>query len=64
MRILAIISGEYGRRHVDNLRCNGPSDWEVYVWDAPAVLPPVIDYPEDYLPEHLPAVDLVLSLAE
>ncbi|NLE43287.1 MAG: hypothetical protein GX620_01095, partial [Chloroflexi bacterium] len=42
----------------------GPSDWEVYVWDAPAVLPPVIDYPEDYLPEHLPAVDLVLSLAE
>lgn len=64
MRILAIISGEYGRRHADNVRTHGPKDWEVMEWEAPSVLPPVIDYPEDYLPESLPAADLMLSFAE
>lgn len=64
MRILSIISGEYGRRHVDNIRQNGPAEWQVEEWQAPAVLPPVIDYPEDYLPETFPAADLILSFAE
>ncbi|NIS78637.1 MAG: hypothetical protein GTO14_00025 [Anaerolineales bacterium] len=64
MRILAIISGEYGRRHVDNLQTHGPPNWEIEIWQAPAVLPPVIDYPEDYLPESLPSASLVLSFAE
>jgi hypothetical protein len=64
MRILAIISGDYGRRHVDNLRAHGPEDWQIEVWRAPAVLPPIVDYPEDHLPEHLPASDLILSFAE
>jgi hypothetical protein len=64
MRILAIISGEYGRRHVENIQAHGPPDWEVFTWQAPAVLPPVIDYPEDYLPAELPPADLLLSFAE
>jgi hypothetical protein len=64
MRILAIISGDYGRRHVDNLRANGPDDWRIEVWQAPSVLPPIVDYPEDHLPESLPASDLILSFAE
>jgi hypothetical protein len=64
MRILAIISGEYGQRHVDNLRAHGPADWQVEVWRAPAVLPPVVDYPEDYAPVSLPPADLVLALGE
>ncbi len=64
MRILAIISGEYGQRHVDNIRAHGPPDWSLAVWQAPAVLPPVIDYPEDYLPDALPPADLILSVAE
>jgi len=64
MRILAIITGEYGQRHVDNIREHGPSDWQVGVWQAPAVLPPVLDYPEDYLPESLPAADLLLAFGE
>jgi hypothetical protein len=64
MRILVIITGEYGQRHVDNIREHGPSDWQVEVWQAPAVLPPVIDYPEDYLPDSLPAVDLLLAFGE
>jgi hypothetical protein len=64
MRILAIISGDYGQRHVDNIRAHGPSDWQVEVWRAPAILPPVIDYPEEYLPEEFPPADLILSFGE
>jgi len=64
MRILAVISGEYGRRHVDNVLAHGPAEWEVNVWRAPKVLPPVVDYPEDHLPDTLPAADLILSFAE
>ena len=64
MRILAIITGEYGQRHVDNIRQHGPSDWQVGIWQAPAVLPPVLDYPEDYLPESLPSADLLLAFGE
>lgn len=64
MRILAIISGEYGQRHVENIRAHGPASWQVETWRAPAVFPLVIDYPEDYLPESLPGADLLLSFAE
>jgi hypothetical protein len=64
MRILAIISGEYGVRHVDNIRQHGPAGWQIEVWKAPAAFPLVIDYPEDYLPEQLPTSDLILSFAE
>jgi len=64
MRIVAIVSGEYGRRHVDNLRTHGPTSWHIEVWQAPLVLPPVIDYPEDYLPESFPPADMLLSFAE
>lgn len=64
MNILAIVSGEYGLRHVDNIRRSGPSDWDLAVWQAPKRFPPVIDYPEDHLPEELPRADLILSFAE
>ena len=64
MRILAIVSGQYGQRHVDNLRSHGPDDWEIHVWQAPPVLPPVIDDPEDHLLDEFPDVDLILSFAE
>jgi len=64
MRILAIISGEYGRRHVQNIRENGPDTWMINEWQAPAVLPPVIDYPEDYLPQSFEPAELILSFAE
>jgi hypothetical protein len=64
MRILAVISGDYGARHVENIRKRGPDDWTVESWDAPTLLPLIIDYPEDYLPESLPEADLILALAE
>jgi len=64
MKILAIISGEYGQRHIDNVRANGPNYWQIEVWKTPTAFPPVIDYPEDYLPESFPTSDLILSFAE
>ncbi len=64
MRILAIISGEYGRRHVENIRKHGPHEWQIETWKAPAVFPPVIDEPQDHLPPSFPPADLILSFAE
>jgi hypothetical protein len=64
MRILAIISGEYGTRHIENIRAHGPQNWIIEIWDAPTTFPLVIDYPEDYLPETMPPADLILSFAE
>lgn len=64
MRILAIVSGEYGLRHVANLRAHAPAGWTLEVWKAPAAFPPIMDYPEDFLPPALPASDLILSFAE
>lgn len=64
MRILAIISGEYGKRHTENIRENGLKQWHIFEWRAPSILPPIVDYPEDYLPDELPKVDLILSFAE
>ena len=64
MRILAIITGDYGRRHVDNLRTHGPDHWTLQVWEAPTALPLIVDYPEDFVPADLPPADLILALHE
>jgi len=65
MRILAIISGEYGIRHVANLKAHSPQGWEIVeTWKAPAALPLIMDYPEEFLPPSFPACDLILSFAE
>jgi len=64
MRILAIITGDYGRRHADNIRQHAPEGWQVEIWQAPTVLPPFIDYPEDHVPADLPPADLVLAFQE
>ena len=64
MQILAIVSGEFGQRNVRNIQAHAPSDWEMNTWQAPPALPPMIDYPEDHLPETLPESDMILSVAE
>ncbi len=64
MRILAIVSGEYGNRHVSNIRAHGPAEWQIEVWQAPSVLPPIVDYPEDHLPDRFAAADLILAFGE
>jgi hypothetical protein len=64
MKILAIISGEYGVRHVDNLRKHSPQGWTIETWKAPAAFPLIMDYPEEFLPASFPECDLILSFAE
>src|SRR5512139_3995991 len=64
MRILVIFNTDYGLRHLANIQSHKPDSWNIESWRAPTVFPPVIDYPEDYLPEALPQVDLICSFAE
>jgi len=64
MRLLAVVSGEYGHRHADNLTETGPAHWSLEKWQAPAILPPIVDYPEDYVPADLPPADLILAFGE
>lgn len=64
MRILTIISGEFGLRNIRNIEDNGPEEWIVNSWQAPPMLPPMIDDPEDFLPDSFPESDLILSFAE
>jgi thymidylate synthase len=64
MQILVIISGEYGIRHVENLRKHAPGGWAIETWKAPTAFPLIIDYPEDFLPKSFAPSDLILSFAE
>ena len=64
MRILAIFTGDYGWRHISNIRQFAPPHWEIKDWRAPTSFPIVIDDPADFLPAQLPPADLLLSFAE
>jgi thymidylate synthase len=64
MRILAVISGEYGKRHVENIIARGPKEWVVDIWEAPRAFPLVIDYPEDFLPASFNPAELILAFGE
>lgn len=64
MQILTITQGRYGERITANIEAAHIPGWVVRSWAAPRVLPPVIDYPEEYLPDTLPPADLVLALGE
>ncbi len=64
MRILGIINGDYGVRHMSNIIQYAPAHWVITQWRAPVFFPLVIDYPEDFIPAELPPADLILSFAE
>lgn len=64
LNLLVVLTGEYGRRHFENIHAHAPTAWMVEEWRAPSLLPPVVDYPEEYVPDDLPASDVILSLAE
>jgi thymidylate synthase len=65
MRILVVVTtGEYGKRHLENIQKHGPETWEFAVWQAADRYPLIIDYPEDHLPESFEPADLILSFAE
>jgi len=64
MRILVLLNGDYGKRHLDNIIAHAPHNWVITHWRAPVFFPLVIDYPEEFIPPNLPAADLILSFAE
>jgi len=64
MRILGVITGDYGERHLDNVRRHGPGEWIIEQWRAPSRFPIVIDYPDEFVPDDLAPADLILSFPE
>lgn len=64
LRVLLVTQGQWGERIADHISANAPSNWVVHNWAAPRLIPPVVDYPEEYLPERLPSVDLVVALGD
>jgi hypothetical protein len=63
-RVLAVTQGLWGERMAANIRDHAPADWKVEVWAAPNPIPPIVDYPEEYLTTSLPQADVVLALGE
>lgn len=63
MKILAVAQKNWGKRIVEFITENAPENWQIET-HVMSSLPPVIDEPEDLLPNNLPHVDLLLVLAE
>ena len=64
MRILCVVNGAYGERIASFLSQASPPGWDVLSWRGPVRLPVLLDEPEGHLPDSLPRVDLLISLAE
>ncbi len=64
LRLLVLFQEHYGQRILENIRRVAPATWDVRAWRAPSAVPPVVGDPLKFLPLHLPAADLVLSLGE
>ena len=64
MKILVLAQGPYGERIARNLRENAPSDWAIEEIAFPKRLPQLIDDPDEYMPENIPQVDLLISAGE
>ena len=64
MKILIAIQGAYGTRILENISKRSPADREIHSVTIPLNLPYIIDEPEEYLPQSLPQVDLVIFLSE
>jgi hypothetical protein len=64
MRVLVVFQGQWGERILDHLAQTAPPEWEVASWKGAVAYPPVIDDPDEFLPDHLPKCDLLLVLTE
>ena len=64
MRIFVIFQKEWGKRIIENISQNVPNDWQIETYVMPPFLPSVIDEPEEFLPDNLPAAELLFSLGE
>jgi len=58
------MQGQWGRRIADHLCDSAPPDWQIAVWQGPTALPPIVDEPEEYLPDQLEPADLLVVLPE
>ena len=64
MKVLALVTGDYGHRHVQNMERHLLAGWQIATWQTPTRLPIVLDYYDEWLPNSLDPADLILSLAE
>jgi len=64
MRVLIVVQGHYGERIAENIKAHRPAGWEVFVQALPPGLPGIIDDADEFLPENLPAADLLVFLGE
>jgi len=62
--LIALTQDKWGERIAANITQNAPSHWVVHTWKAARVLPPVIDYPEDFLPQSFHQASLILALGD
>ncbi len=64
MKVLIIYEGVYGERIFNHICSKAPRGWEILKWKPPVINELVVDEPEKYIPEEMPAVDLIMHLAE
>ena len=64
MRVLIVEQGPYGERISRNIKERSPQEWTVESFKLTMALPPLIDEPEEFLPEELPQSDLIVFLCE
>lgn len=64
MRVVVVYTNGYGRRFVDHLDRAAPPYWRVSAFGFDRNLPPVIDDPREFIPDHLPRGDLLLYVGQ
>jgi thymidylate synthase len=72
VRLLIVVTGQWGQRIADHVRQTAPPDWEVCAWQGPTTIPAPLDDPAGFLHEYLqesltaglPQADLLLVLTE
>lgn len=64
MKVLVLFQGDYGRRFLDNIGRHAPQEWEVQGYHYTKKIPTFVEELSDYLPQGLPACDLLLSVQE
>jgi hypothetical protein len=64
MKVLILYQGDYGKRFWDNIRQHAPAAWEVTGYHYAKKLPTFVEELSDYLPQGLPACDLLISVQE
>jgi hypothetical protein len=62
--VLAAYQGFWGQRIAENIQKNSPPDWRVSTWEAPRLIPQVVEDAQEYLISPIPSADLLVALGE